>query len=97
MTVDMEKIHLKMIFKRGGQEAVNKWLEYKKNMTELQSRHARMDSDTFANAVEFCIAQMTEDRGGGHRALEYGPGTPVYNALFWHTLMPEIMKRLRRV
>ena len=70
-------------------EQREKWDEYRAYEADNKTRFAAMDDDTLANTAEYYMSQMS----GPQR---YGPGCPVYDAAFFHGIVPELLKRARK-
>jgi hypothetical protein len=48
-----------------------------------------MNSQNLASTLEFYTSNMSVP-------WKYEPGCPVYDATFWHIIIPEVLRRLRK-
>lgn len=66
-----------------------KWDRYREFEAEQKHKFRKMTNSNLIVSTQYFMSQM---RG----PYEYGPGTPVYDAAFFHAIMPEILERLRK-
>lgn len=53
---------------------------------EQRRRFASMTNDNLTASARYYMGQM--------RDITWKPGEPVYDAVFWHVIIPEMLKRL---
>lgn len=53
---------------------------------EQRRRFAAMSNASLAASAEYYMQQMSP--------IDWAPGEPIYDAAFWHAIIPEMLKRL---
>jgi len=66
-------------------EIASKDRYYKKRSEEFKN----MTNESLISSIKFWCSQM-------ETPYKYSPGTPVYDATFWHIIIPEIIERLKK-
>jgi len=67
-------------------EAEARAAESRRWLAERQSQFASMSDESLVANAKFYMRQMTPVR--------FAPGEPVYDATFWHVIVPEVLKRI---
>lgn len=67
-------------------EAEARYAETRAYEEEQKARFANMTDDNLLSSARYYAAQM--------QPMAWPPGTPVYDATFWHIIVPELMRRL---
>ncbi len=53
-----------------------------------RARYGAMSDETLVASTRYCMGQMVDPR--------WSPGEPVYDAVLWHVILPELLRRLER-
>lgn len=68
-------------------EEWDKWHDY---LGGQQRKYKEMTNDNLIASAKYCLAQMQGPR-------DQAPGSPVYDAAFYHAILPELFERLRKI
>lgn len=74
--------------KRMTPEQREKWDKYRKFEAKQKQRYREMTDENLIVSTQYCMSQM-------EGPYKYGPGLPVYDAAFFHAIVPELLERLR--
>lgn len=69
-----------------------RWLEIlagEERFKEDQRHFRAMDDDTICNTLEYYMTQCEQIQ-------RWMPGQPVYDAVVWHVIIPELLRRIRK-
>lgn len=61
--------------------------DYQEFAARQKETYRRLTTANLLSSMQYCLANMD----GPYR---YGPGAPVYDAAFFHAILPEIVSRL---
>lgn len=65
------------------------WQENHERVIAKKLEYANMSNDTLANTTEYFLTQMKEPR-------KWLIGDCVYDATFYHIILPELLRRIRK-
>jgi hypothetical protein len=60
--------------------------ECREFVANQRSRFANLTDDSLVATARYYMAQM--------RPIDWPPGAPVYDAAFWHAIVPELLRRI---
>lgn len=67
-------------------EARRRYAETREWEAEQRARFANMNDESLVASAKYYMAQM--------QPIDWPPGSPVYDAAFWHAIVPELLRRV---